>query len=77
MITMGKITTEVEVDLDDWLDDILDYYKIEFTEKYKPNNELQEKLQEYVNELEKDLYVYARPTQRTIESIYEELKGLL
>ena len=58
---------EVEVDLAEYEDEIRDYL----------NGGIKEKLAEYVMELYKDLYIYATPTKRTVESIYNDLDRMM
>lgn len=66
---MSKIiTVEAEIDLDEYEDYIREKFCY-FTTK--------ELLLEYIEELHKDLYVYSRPVERTVESIYEDLNNLI
>lgn len=57
---------EVEVDLAEYEDEIRDYL----------DGTLEEDLQEYVKELEKELFVYSTKT-KTVESIYIDLLNML
>ena len=57
---------EVEVDLADYEDEIRDYL----------NGTLKEDLQEYVKELEKELFVYSTKT-KTVASIYIDLLNMV
>ena len=58
---------EVEVDLADYEDEIRDYL----------NGDIKEDLQEYVKELEKELYFYHTKSNITVEKIYEDLRRIL
>lgn len=74
---MSKIiTVKAEIDLDEYEDEILEYYKDaltpDITEKYGYNL-----LLEYVEELNKDLYFRARPTERTVESVFNDLQNII
>lgn len=57
---------QVEIDLADYEDEIRDYL----------NGTLKEDLQEYVKELEKELFVYSTKT-KTVESIYIDLLNMV
>lgn len=57
---------EVEVDLAEYEDEILEYL----------NGTLKEDLQEYVKELEKELFIYSTKT-KTVESVYIDLLNIL
>ena len=57
---------QVEIDLAEYEDEIRDYL----------NGTLEEDLQEYVKELEKELFVYSTKT-KTVESIYIDLLNML
>lgn len=57
---------QVEIDLAEYEDEIRDYI----------NGTLEEDLQEYVKELEKELFVYSTKT-KTVESIYIDLLNIL
>ena len=57
---------QVEIDLAEYEDEIRDYL----------NGTLEEDLQEYVKELEKELFVYSTKT-KTVESIYIDLLNIL
>ena len=62
---MSKVI-EVEVDLAEYEDEIRDYL----------NGTLKEDLQEYVKELEKELFIYSTKT-KTVESVYIDLLSIL
>ena len=62
---MSKVI-EVEIDLAEYEDEIRDYL----------NGTLEEDLQEYVKELEKELFVYSTKT-KTVESVYIDLLNML
>lgn len=57
---------QVEIDLAEYEDEIRDYL----------NGTLKEDLQEYVKELEKELFIYSTKT-KTIESVYIDLLNIL
>ena len=57
---------QVEIDLAEYEDEIRDYL----------NGTLKEDLQEYVKELEKELFVYSTKT-KTVESIYIDLLNMV
>lgn len=57
---------EVEVDLADYEDEIRDYL----------NGSLKEDLQEYLKELEKEIYFYSKKT-KTVEDIYNDLDRMM
>ena len=58
---------EVEVDLAGYENEIRDYL----------NGSIKEDLQEYVKELEKELYFCSRKSDITVEKIYEDLRRIL
>ena len=58
---------EVEVDLAEYEDEIRDYL----------NGSIKEDLQEYIKELEKELYFYSRKSDITVEKIYKDLRRIL
>ena len=57
---------QVEIDLAEYEDEIRDYL----------NGTLKEDLQEYVKELEKELFIYSTKT-KTVESVYIDLLNIL
>lgn len=58
---------EVEVDLAAYEDEIRDYL----------NGTIKEDLQEYVKELEKELYFYYTKKNITVEQIYDDLRRII
>ena len=58
---------EVEVDLAEYEDEIRDYL----------NGTIKEDLQEYVKELEKELYFYHTKSNITVNKIYEDLRRII
>ena len=57
----------VEVDLEEYRDDIEDFL----------NDGIKSDLQEYVDEMEKNLYVYSTKSFKSYEEIYRDLKMII
>lgn len=58
---------QVEVDLEDYRDDIEDFL----------NGGIKEQLQNYVDEMEKNLYVYSTKSFKSYEEIYRDLDRII
>ena len=61
------VTAIVEIDLNDYRDEIEEYFR--------PN--YHSDLAEYVKEMEKNLYVYSRKEFKSYEEIYNDLKRIV
>lgn len=77
---MGStITTEVELDLEDYAEEIEEYFcdnnciKKDMIEKI----EQFELIKEYINQLDKDLNVYLRPSDRDLKTVCYDLVRLV
>lgn len=66
--------TTISVDLDNYTDDIKEYYCNGNCLNNYVNKEFTENFKRYVYDLDNDLYIYQR--QRSAESILYDLKGL-
>lgn len=76
-IRNGILTAEVEIDLDCYADEIIDYFEDDFKERFEEDDYTYELLLEYVKELEADIYRNYHKKERTIESIYNDLEDII